>query len=120
MSELISYKDAAKILGMTVQSLRNKVSAEGILCVREGNRTLFNKSMIENLNVDKSSVRIFVNLSREEVNALTDFFECIYKMDSRSVPEEIQKNLMLDSFEAMKAFKKIHQAIDSEIQEVKP
>ena len=71
----LTYQDAANILNMSVQALRNKVSNERIILAKEGNRAYFTREQIEKLKPqpDNSIVNVYLELSGEQAEALSQF-----------------------------------------------
>lgn len=73
--EKLTYQDAANLLNMSVQALRNKVSNLGINLAKDGNRAYFTREQIEALKPDQenSTVKVFLELSTDEAEALSLF-----------------------------------------------
>ena len=71
----LTYQDAANILNMSVQALRNKVSNERIILAKEGNRAYFTREQIEALKPqpDNSIVNVYLELSPVQAEALAQF-----------------------------------------------
>ena len=70
----LSYQDAARILNTSVQSLRNKVSSQGITLAKQGNRAYFTREQIEQLQpMESEEIKIFLELTRNEADALHQF-----------------------------------------------
>jgi hypothetical protein len=71
----LTYQDAANILNMSVQALRNKVSNERIILAKEGNRAYFTREQIEALkpHQDNQVVNVYLELSQDQAEALAQF-----------------------------------------------
>lgn len=71
----LTYQQAANILNMSVQALRNKVSNERITLAKEGNRAYFTREQIEKLKPqpDNSIVNVYLELSPDQAEALAQF-----------------------------------------------
>ncbi len=85
----LTYQQAAKELNTSVQALRNKVSNQGIILAKDGNRAYFTREQIEALkpHQDNQVVNVYLELSQDQAEALAQF--C--KRESLSLFESVAK-----------------------------
>ena len=71
----LTYQDAASLLNMSVQALRNKVSNLGMNLAKDGNRAYFTREQIEALKPDQdnSTVKVFLELPADQAADLAQF-----------------------------------------------
>ena len=96
----LTYQDAANILNMSVQALRNKVSNERITLAKEGNRAYFTREQIEKLKPqpDNSIVNVYLELSPAQAEALAQFVKRMRHDIARGIASDDA-----ESFEVMAA-----------------
>lgn len=74
VKNLITYQRAAEALGITVQALRNKVSAMGMELAKQGNRAYFTPKQLKALGGGEGTGQAFFILPAA---AIQEFSEAI-------------------------------------------